>query len=173
MSLKNNTDCFNFDSLKYIRFRSDAITNNFSLPTKPQLNCVGGSGCFYSKYLNYVDCHNIQKDSLGYSQWICYPDKFFDYNIYPRIVEFGTFVVECENCPDSDSDTDNLLNTGYDQQLIYSYSSDKKKVNGSCSLNYQLYKLDSNITNVYKNTNNDNNPPYKTNDNIKFRIICI
>jgi hypothetical protein len=151
-------------------FKSNTITSNFSLPTQSQLNCIGGDGCIYSKYLNYIDCYNVQKDLLGYSQWICYPDKFFNYYIYPKIVEFGTIIVECENCPDSD--INNLSNDGYDQQLIYGFSSDIKKINGSCSLNYQMYKLDSNLINIYKNSNNVHDT-YVDNNVIKFLIICI
>lgn len=170
MSLsENNTNCFNFDSLTYIRFETNKLTNNFSLPTQYELNCVGGDSCIYSKYLNHIDCYNTQKDFLGYSQWICYPDKFFNYYIYPKIVEFGSFLVQCENCPNSD--VNNFLNDGYDQQLIYSFSSDVMKINGSCSLNYQMYKLDSNFVNIYKNTNKSTS--YLTNDDIKFSIICM
>lgn len=169
MSLSvNNTNCFNFDSLKYIRFESNKLTSNFSLPTQYELNCVDGDGCIYSKYLNYIDCYNIQKDFLGYSQWTCYPDKFFNYYIYPKIVEFGSFIVQCENCPNSNI---NLSNDGYDQQLIYSYLSDIMKINGSCSLNYQMYKLDLNSINIYKNTNNSTS--YLTNNNINLLITCI
>lgn len=175
--IKNNTNCFYFDSVKYIRFESDKQTNNFSLPSQSQLNCIGGDGCAYSKYLDYIDCYNVGIDFLGYSKWNCYPDKYFNYHIYPKFVEFGTFIVECENCPETNSNS----NIDYDQQLIYSFESDKKKINGSCSLNYQLYKLNFNGINSYKSSNeyesnsntNSEYSSYLSNQNLNFLFLCV
>ncbi len=162
---QNYSNCFNFDSLKFIRFESNKLTNNFSLPSQSQLNCIGGDGCAYSKYLDYIDCYNIDFDSLGYSKWNCYPDKFFNYYVYPKFVELGTFVVECENCPNHNT------NGEYDQQLIYSFESDFKKINGSCSLNYQMYKIDLNQMNKLKSSNTqESNLPNKY---INFLVLCV
>ena len=163
----NYTNCFYFDSLKYIRFESNKLTKNFSLPSQSQLNCIGGDGCEYSKYLDYIDCYNIDFDSLGYAIWNCYPDKFFNYYIYPKLIKFGSLIVKCEDCPDLNG-SKNSFPIDYDQQLIYSYESNIKKVNSSCSLNYQMYKIEPN--NIYKISNSNES---SNNENIYFIVKCI
>jgi hypothetical protein len=170
-SIKNNTNCFYFDSIKYIRFESDKQTNNFSLPTQSQLNCIGGDGCAYSKYLNWIDCYNVGIDYLGYSKWNCYSDKYFNYYVYPKLVEFGTFIVECENCPETNLNSNSNTNIDYNQQLIYSFESDVKKINGSCSLNYQMYKIDLNQSFRHKSSNIQES--YLSNQNLKFLFVCV
>lgn len=162
----NQSNCFYFDSIKYIRFESDKLTHNFSLPVQSQLNCIGGDGCEFSKYLNYIDCYNIDYDTLGYQIWQCYPDKFFNYYIYPKLVEFGSFIIKCEDCPNL-LHYDNNYQTNYDNQSIYSYDSNVKKINSSCSLHYQLYKIEPYI---YKSSNI---PESSNNQNIYFAIKCM
>lgn len=162
----NQTDCFYFNSLKYIKFESNKLTKNFSQPIQSQLNCIGGDACKYSKYLNYIDCYNVNYDSTGHILWHCYPDKFFNYYLYPKLIDFSSFDIQCDNCQNS-LYYDNKHHANYVQDLIYSYNYNTIKVNSSCILNYKMHKIETNTT-----LKVSNNSISMDNKNIYFVVKC-
>lgn len=167
--MKNGFDCNYFNSHNYIRFEFNNITNNHNnFTTLPQLNCSGGDGCYYSKYLTYMDCYNDELTEFGYSKWNCFPDKYFNHKIYPKIIVFGSFDLVCQDC------TNNLNLSNQFNQFNYTDSEHVNKINlnikkniNTCNLNYKMYELD--LSNIYKLSNNNyNNKNYNN-----FILLCI